>query len=189
MFVLRAAQVRMSSPIVTLVVLLMIPGCHGTQVNLAVLIPTTGSWPIGRSIAGAMSVAIDYVNSGDLLPNRTLVGMWNDTRCHAGTGLGEVINLRMRLWQDLHAIIGAGCDTVCEPVGLLATYWNLPMVSWGCQSHSLSSKEDYPTTARTVGSHDKVASAVASLWEHYGWSEGSILASTEKIWAAGGRVR
>ena len=53
--------------------------------------------------------------------------------------------------DDLDGIIGAACSIVCQPVGLLAAAWNVPMVSYTCSSGSLSNKDVYPTFSRAVG--------------------------------------
>ena len=51
---------------------------------------------------------------------------------------------------DLDGLVGASCSIVCQPVGLLAAYWNIPMVSFFCASGSLADKETYPTFTRTA---------------------------------------
>ena len=50
---------------------------------------------------------------------------------------------------DVDGLVGAACSTVCQPVGLLAASWNIPMVSYFCGSESLADKETYPTFTRT----------------------------------------
>ena len=50
--------------------------------------------------------------------------------------------------EDLDAIIGLLCSVVCEPVGLLAASWNIPLVAAFCSSGILSNKAIYPTFSR-----------------------------------------
>ena len=50
---------------------------------------------------------------------------------------------------DVDGLVGAACSIVCQPVGLLAASWNIPMVSFSCTSGSLADKETYPTFTRT----------------------------------------
>ena len=50
---------------------------------------------------------------------------------------------------DVDGLVGFGCSIVCQPVGLLAASWNIPMVSFFCASGSLANKETYPTFTRT----------------------------------------
>lgn len=155
------------------------------QLTVMVLLPVTGDWPVGRSIAGAVPVALHAATS-DVLPGWDLHFVWNDTRCHAGTGLGEVVSMYLHLTEPLRAIIGGGCDSVCEVVGLLAAHWQVPMASWGCQSTTLSHKSDYPTVARTVAPLDKAMPTIAALLHYFDWHRVVILASSEKGWQLAG---
>ena len=74
--------------------------------------------------------------------------------------------------SDLDGIIGATCSVVCQPVGLLAAEWNLPMVSYSCTSDSLSDKEVYPTFTRSVGTYGLVSFTVDAILDVFGcvWS-------------------
>ena len=153
------------------------------DVNLLVLIPWSGSWPVGKSMASAIPIALEDVNSrSQLLPNRTLRYVWNDTRCDAGDGLYEMVNMWMTLRENLHAIIGGACDVVCEPAGLLAGKWNIPMVSWGCSSSVLSNRVAYPTLTRTVGPSTKMGPVFVALMKHWGWTRCGILTSSQNVW-------
>ena len=62
--------------------------------------------------------------------------------------------MAVEMWsetEDLDAIIGAACSVVCQPVAVLAAYWNIPSVSYAATSGLLSDKSMYPTFTRTVG--------------------------------------
>ncbi|XP_002733692.2 atrial natriuretic peptide receptor 1-like [Saccoglossus kowalevskii] len=151
------------------------------NITIGVLLPWTGSWSIGRSIGGAVSVAVDYINSNhNILPNRTLQFVWKDTGCTEKQGLTEAVNL----WSTTqpHALIGGGCDEMCEPVGLLASSWNIPMVSWGCTSSYLSDKFEYETFARTVGPYTKTGRMFVEIMKYYNWTRVAILSSTSHMW-------
>lgn len=128
----------------------------GDKIVMAVLLPWSGNRPLGKTIAGAVTLAIEKLNADEtLLPNRTVEFVWNDTQCNVKYGLKEAVDF-WRYQDPLHVIIGGACSIVCEPVGLLAAVWEIPMVSWGCSSHILSDKKEYPTFARTVGPYTKV---------------------------------
>ncbi|XP_071950714.1 atrial natriuretic peptide receptor 3-like [Antedon mediterranea] len=161
-------------------------GSYGdtTDIVLGVLLPYTGSWPIGSKIASAASIAIDDIqNDPALLPNRSIGFLWNDTRCNAGDGLYEVVDLWSHgLVLHLHGFIGAGCDSVCEPSGLLTAAWDLPMISWGCTSSSMSNKLNYPTFVRTVGPYFRCAPMIVELFHRFEWSRAAIITSSEHSW-------
>jgi hypothetical protein len=99
------------------------------QFNVAVLLPWGGHWPVAEKIAGAMPVAIRDVSQRGLLKSLNMTYAWRDTQCHAGVGLAELFDLHQA--GKIQAIIGGGCDEVCNPVAQLAAQWNMPMVSWG----------------------------------------------------------
>ncbi|XP_033122599.1 atrial natriuretic peptide receptor 3-like [Anneissia japonica] len=154
------------------------------DVVLGVLLPYTGSWPIGPKIASAAAIAVDDIQKDkSLLQNRSIGFIWNDTHCDAGDGLYEVVDF----WSHesvlhLHGFIGGGCDSVCEPTGLLSAAWNLPMISWGCTSTSLSNKLEYPTFVRTVGPYYKAAPMIVEIFHRFDWSRAAILCSSEHVW-------
>jgi ABC-type branched-subunit amino acid transport system substrate-binding protein len=160
-----------------------VPVVKASDVNIAVLFPVTGHWPVGKRMASTVRMAVEDINNdANLLPNRTIKFLFNDTGCLARKGLGEVVNLWAHMRENLHAFIGPGCDTICESAGMLAAEWNVPMISWGCASSHLSNKDDYPTFARTLGPWTKVSNMLLRIMQYYSWKRLSIVASTEVVW-------
>lgn len=51
--------------------------------------------------------------------------------------------------NNTKAIIGPSCRNLCLSVGYLATYANIPVLSYGCSSALLSGKDKFPTFVRT----------------------------------------
>lgn len=41
------------------------------------------------------------------------------------TGLGKFVNFYN---HHVHAVVGDGCSTVCEPIASLGKFWKLPQV-------------------------------------------------------------
>ena len=105
--------------------------------------------------------------------------LWNDSMCLAAEGLNQAVEFKI---PGVDAIIGDGCDIICEPAAILAASWNLPMISWGCESSKLSEKSIYPTFARTVGSFSKMGGLFMSVLGYFQWKSIGIIASTESIW-------
>ena len=71
---------------------------------------------------------------------------------------------------DLDGLVGPSCSVVCQPVGLLAASWNIPMVSFFCTSGPLSDKETYPTFTRTSPSMVALLpGAYAATIDAFGW--------------------
>ncbi|CAH3159682.1 unnamed protein product [Porites lobata] len=150
------------------------------EVKIGVLLPMTGYWPIGKTSASAITIAVDRINRNpNLLPGYNMTFLWNDSMCLAAEGLNQAVEFKI---SGVDAIIGDGCDIICEPAAILAASWNLPMVSWGCESSKLSEKTIYPSFARTVGSFSKMGDLFLSVFQYFHWNSIGILASTESIW-------
>jgi len=150
------------------------------EVKIGVLLPMTGYWPIGKTSASAITIAVDRINRDPwLLPGYNMTFLWNDSMCLAAEGLNQAVEFHI---SGVDAIIGDGCDIICEPAAILAASWNLPMVSWGCESSKLSEKSIFQTFARTVGSFSKMGDLFLSVFRYFKWKSIAILASTESIW-------
>ena len=65
-------------------------------------------------------------------------------------GFRQAVEVWMEL-IDLDVILGPYCSVVCQPVSSLTAHWNIPTISFGCQSEALSNKDVYPTFSRSVG--------------------------------------
>ncbi|KAJ7389933.1 hypothetical protein OS493_028400 [Desmophyllum pertusum] len=150
------------------------------EVKIGVLLPMTGYWPIGKTSASAITIAVDKINRDPtLLLGYNMSFVWNDSMCLAAEGLNQAVEFRI---SGVDAIIGDGCDIICEPAAILAASWNLPMISWGCESSKLSEKSIYQTFARTVGSFSKMGGLFMSVLGYFKWKSIGIIASTESIW-------
>lgn len=153
---------------------------ENVKVKIGVLLPMTGYWPIGKTSASAITIAVDKINKDPtLLLGYNMSFLWNDSMCLAAEGLNQAVEFRI---SGVDAIIGDGCDIICEPAAILAASWNLPMISWGCESSKLSEKSIYQTFARTVGSFSKMGGLFMSVLGYFKWKSIGIIASTESIW-------
>ena len=115
-----------------------IPKNHtNTKLKMAYLIPWTGSVPLGKTIGPVILQALNNIKKRRLLSNYNIDLHWIDTHCDQNVGMKTLIDI----WQnnqDLDVIIGDACSTLCYPASLLASVWNVPIISFGCISESLS---------------------------------------------------
>lgn len=157
---------------------------EGEYITVGLLLPWTGSRPVGTTIASAASIAVfDINNNASILPGKTLRFVWKDTKCLEKKGLYEIVQLWAHTDQNkIHGFVGPGCDEVCEPSGLLASAWNIPMVSWGCTSTHLDDKTAFSTFARVVGPFSKAAPLFVKVMDHWNWQRVGILASANIAW-------
>ena len=86
-------------------------------VLLGVLLPLSGAWSSGTTIAGALPLAVDEVNADPtLLPGKTLDYIYRDSGCSveaALQGFGTLTN-KMNKMKQIDAVIGPGCSVGCE---------------------------------------------------------------------------
>ena len=148
---------------------------------IAVQIPWTQGWEIGPFIGSAIVVGLEEVTERQLLNGYDLTWQWADTYCEPRQGLASAIQLWSDFNSEVDAYIGGGCSVVCEPVALLSAAWNIPYVSFGCTSDTLSSKYDYPTFARSVGTWISLAPLFDKLADAYKWNRLGIVTTTENI--------
>eukprot|EP00975_Prorocentrum_lima_P035473 7451242-Prorocentrum_lima.AAC.1 len=85
----------------------------------------------------------------DILPDTTLEWVWYDSRCDPNTATNALLDM-INIW-DVHAIIGPACDEVAIRVAPMATYWELPFISYGAAATALTQKDIYPDFARVNG--------------------------------------
>ena len=70
--------------------------------------------------------------------------------------------------EDLDGIIGTTCSGPCVNVGLLASAWNIPMISPSCMIEVMSNKNTYPTFARTMEPFNTYSIVVDAAIEFFG---------------------
>ncbi len=148
--------------------------------QIGLLLPYSQGWTVGQSIGGAILVAIEKVELLRILPHHEIRYRWADTSCAAYDGIHGVLDLYTK-YAKPDVFIGGGCSVVCEPVALISAVWNLPQISWGCNSPDLSDKLKYPTFSRTVGPWVFLAPVVGDLMDTFGWNRAAIVATSEHI--------
>ena len=105
--------------------------CADAPIHIALLMPFSGSWKVGKRIAGAAALAVERLNADKaLLPGRVLTYSWADSGCSAMQVLTVLGNLRTA--EKISAVIGPGCSEACEVSSYLAAGQNVAVISWGC---------------------------------------------------------
>ena len=149
-----------------------------SELRLAVLLPITGSWPVGAGLIGAVALAVEAVNSDSrILNGRRLSFVWGDDGCDRTTSLAAFSNL-LEQHGPIHALIGPGCSRACELTASFCHAKNLPQVSPTCAGPSLSNKKEFPLFIRTTSPYAKWAPAIVSFAQWAGWAILSILSDS-----------
>ena len=78
-------------------------------VELGILLPMTGSWPVGRTIAGAAALAVERINTdASLLRGKRLKFTWLDDGCSSSQGQRSMTDLLRD--SNITAVIGPGTE-------------------------------------------------------------------------------
>ena len=123
----------------------------GTNLHLAVLVPTAESWPEGRASIGAIALAVDALNArGDLVGGRRIVYSYNMgevgcDRFQAGAALTKMLDE-----GPVDAVIGPDCSLACESTAYITAVRGIPQISYSCSSSALSDKSQFPTVRLLV---------------------------------------
>ena len=95
--------------------------------KIGVLVPVSGSWAAGRTIAGAASLAVDTINrDAAMLVGRRLEFVWRDSVCSSSQAL--VALSEMIAESKVDAVIGPACDEACESTAHFTAGQNLLQV-------------------------------------------------------------
>ncbi len=164
-----------------------LPAMVDARTNISVALMYAYSFD--PQVLGAPKLAFDDIEQLKLLPdfdiNWTPYNIYNDA---VVTTKIAVNSWRMQqqnttgLRGGLQAIIGLYISTVCQNVALEAAAWNIPLISYFCQSQFLSDKTRYPTFFRSIGTLLFMSQLYNSFLAHYNWTRASIVSSKEAIW-------
>lgn len=146
-----------------------IPGVAlNNTLTLGYSLSWTRGWIVGSRGGSAIILALEEIKKRQLLPGYHIEWLFRDDWCEPGQG----VQMAVEMWaqsDDLDAIIGPGCSSVCQPMSLLAAAWGIPIISWGCSSSLLSDKEINPTFSRLEGTWLARVPVYDSLTDIFGW--------------------
>ena len=163
--------------------------CHGKTYMLGTLFPWGGWFSCGaHGCAGAVLTALEEIEGNtELFPTFYAQGhrfdfTYGDSNCDPKDGIPLFPEMYFGDgFPKVDAYIGPACSVNCEPGGLMAAKWNVPMVSFICTSTALSDKSLYPTFARTAAPSYKTAPFFGQMMKAYGYTRAAIFYSTQSI--------
>ena len=159
------------------------------EVRVGVLVPITGGFQVGNGIRPAIKAAFDDINRDkNLLPALNLTYTIHDSACDSVSAVGIAADLKQSS-ASVDGYIGPGCSIACLAAGLLAQYWNKPIISYSCSSSDLEDKTKYSTFARTQPFSrtysQSTPSILLQIMRRYKWQRAAILAKDDgstSIW-------
>ncbi|XP_072020667.1 atrial natriuretic peptide receptor 1-like [Amphiura filiformis] len=167
-----------------------LPFCNSKTIILGTLFPWGGWFSAGQhGCAGAVIQAIDEINANtELFPTIHEQGhyidfVYGDSNCNPSDAIPLFPEMYFGKagYPVVDAYIGPACSVNCEPGGLMATKWNIPMVSFICTSTKLSDKTLYPTFARTAAPSYKTAPFFGQIMKEFKYDRAAIFYSSDNI--------
>ena len=105
-------------------------------------------WSSAHMLTDAAHLAVERINNdSSLLQGSQLESVFAEADCSAPAALAALSKLLEE--GPLAAVIGPGCSSACEATGFLTAGRDLPQISYGCLSPSLTDKNAYPTVSGT----------------------------------------
>ncbi|XP_071130761.1 guanylate cyclase 32E-like [Mytilus edulis] len=130
----------------------------------------------GQSISGALTFALDEINSDStLLPNTDLVFTSAETYGSEKESIRQTVEL---LKHNISVYIGP--QETCIHEGRIASAFNLPMVSYYCSESDVSNKIQYPTFVRTKPTDSQISQSVVSILKTFNWKKITFIHSNDK---------
>ena len=157
---------------------------YSEDIHLGVLLPTSrpGFSELGKALELAVQPAIeDVYNHSRLSREWNITYTVKDSACHKTTAVGETYEL-----QNADVFIGPACSDSCLSAGLLASYWNKPMISYSCSSVELSQRNYFPTFARTQPFSrtylHETPDLLLQAMNFYNWTRAAIISTEDHVW-------
>ena len=102
-----------------------------------------------------------------LLKNYTVDFTYSVSQCNERRALDVFIKLKQD--HNVDVVLGPQCSSECVPTALLASQWNIPMISHTCSTKTLSDSMRFNTFMRTTGSNS-IGDAVAAALRNFNWA-------------------
>ncbi|XP_041371527.1 atrial natriuretic peptide receptor 1-like [Gigantopelta aegis] len=177
---------------VSWILLLSFPCVSPYTFTMAIIVPLSGPKRMSMTdVEAAVNITIDRLSRDPSLSALLLAGhdfdyIVRDSRCNRGDGLyefTEMVTHQMKAGSHkIHVVIGPSCDDVCESVGLLASRWHLPVISFGCWSDNLSNRDEFATLLRTTGSFGEIGFFVRNIMKFFSWERVTLVTGPQSAW-------
>ena len=89
--------------------------------------------------------------------------------CSSKRGLESFVEIHNEIPQ-LVSLIGPICEYATTVVGLLASQWNVPIISYSGSTSVVSDKKVYDTFSRTIGTTSSLAHCMLLIGELFKWN-------------------
>ncbi|KAK0427684.1 hypothetical protein QR680_010365 [Steinernema hermaphroditum] len=118
--------------------------------------------------AGSIPIAVDDIRRDHFLDDYNFTFHVMHDECDEAKAAGYAVELITE--KKVHAILGPTCSAAAISAGLVASFYNVPIIFWGMVTASvLSEKERFPTASNVVTDSLELAKAFAEVMKAYKW--------------------
>ena len=128
---------------------------------------------LGAALPLALSDAKNISMFSAFFNNYSITYVMQPTGCSSKVSLAGLVTLQQQ-WQ-IAGVIGPDCSPALLSAGLLASAWNIPLVSFSSQALEVSDKSVYNTVVRSNPSYGLFANPILNLCFRYNWTTVGIL--------------
>ncbi|XP_041349332.1 atrial natriuretic peptide receptor 2-like [Gigantopelta aegis] len=135
--------------------------------EIGVLLPSTSSRS-GNLTLRTIQLAIEKVKASQRLSIKDVDVIYRNTSCSTKQALGVSVDL-LKSNHNVTLLLGPACLEPIETVALLASYSNIPIVTWIPVNDLVLSRSRENIAISTMGSHEDTVKAIGGLLKHYSW--------------------
>ncbi|XP_064169836.1 guanylate cyclase 2G [Anguilla rostrata] len=145
-----------------------------TRLLLGLHAPRNMSYPFSAlRLGSAIQVALDKINSNNILGNHTVDFVYADTECDAKSSLAAFID---QVWKEnISAIFGPICPEAAEVTGLMASKWNIPMFGFVGTTPKLENLAVYDSYVKLIPPVKRIGEVMIKILDFFGWKHVALI--------------
>ncbi|XP_005108960.1 retinal guanylyl cyclase 2 [Aplysia californica] len=162
------------------------------NITIGVMLSMSGPKSLGVEARRAIELSFQRINDSpqySAITDQDYVFQYllDDVPCDPSDAFAAMLDIFSRSGEHLHglaqdAFVGPSCDEVCQPGGRLARYYDVLMISYGCESSIFDDKEEFPTFGRTTPTFKDMEAFFAEVIAHYKWPRVTLVTMTTPVW-------
>ncbi|XP_060072434.1 atrial natriuretic peptide receptor 1-like [Ylistrum balloti] len=143
-------------------------------VGVAMIFDANTPYDVER-VGPAIDIAIERVNREILNGSYRVVKIERHygSVCSNSRASGVVADMYYR--HGINALIGPACAYALDPVGRLANYWNIPLITGLGDGGMFKNKTNYPTLTRLAYCQCRLRRVLGSIFEEFHWTDVAIV--------------
>ncbi|XP_071122503.1 atrial natriuretic peptide receptor 1-like [Mytilus edulis] len=157
-----------------LLLVLCVLDVNGREFRIAWMAPKNTYHGLNASSSvGALKLALQAIDMGDLLVNHTVRVKWYDSDCNQKSALAATVSAKSNFEPDL--FLGPPCSSAMRGVAQLASYWRRPVFGWVSNDIEFRNRTIYSTLIRLLGPLNKLPDVMRYVSKMFKWNRFSMI--------------